>query len=101
MRNGFTSRQLLGQRIFSPIQPTNKFGEKLREQVERRLTRSANDEDEVEQNEEIMDYIMDELRTEKLYFDSEEKFRKAQKKLSKKSKKVVEVEAVEAEAVEE
>jgi hypothetical protein len=55
MRNGFTSRQLLGQRIFSPIQPTNKFGEKLREQVERRLTRSANDEDEVEQNEEIMD----------------------------------------------
>jgi|JI61114C2RNA_FD_contig_31_7877363_length_220_multi_1_in_0_out_0_1 hypothetical protein len=48
-----------------------------------------------------MDEIMDELRTEKLYFDSEEKFRKAQKKLSKKSKKVVEVEAVEAEAVEE
>lgn len=83
------------------VNPTNKFGEKLREQVERRLTRSANDEDEVEQNEEIMDEIMDELRTEKLYFDSEEKFRKAQKKLSKKSKKVVEVEAVEAEAVEE
>lgn len=37
------------------VNPTNKFGEKLREQVERRLTRSANDEDEVEQNEEIMD----------------------------------------------
>lgn len=49
-----------------------------------------------------MDEIMDELRTEKLYFDSEEKFRKAQKKLSKKSKKVVvEVEEAEAEPVEE
>ena len=29
------------------VNPTNKFGEKLREQVERRLIRSANDEDEV------------------------------------------------------
>lgn len=35
-----------------------------------------------------MDEIMDELKTEKLYFDSEEKFRKHQKKL-KKAKKVV------------
>jgi hypothetical protein len=33
-----------------------------------------------------MDEIMDELRSEKMYFDSEEKFRKAQKKLKKKSK---------------
>lgn len=41
------------------VNPTNKFGEKLREQVERRLTRSANDEEEIEQNEEIMDEIMD------------------------------------------
>jgi hypothetical protein len=38
-----------------------------------------------------MDEIMDELKEEKLYFDSDEKFRKHQKKLlkQKKVKKVV------------
>jgi hypothetical protein len=35
---------------------------------------------------------MDELKEEKLYFDSDEKFRKYQKKLNKKPKKAVVVE---------
>jgi hypothetical protein len=45
-----------------------------------------------------MDEIMDELKEEKLYFDSEEKFRKYQKKLKKseKKKQVVTEEADEA-----
>jgi hypothetical protein len=41
------------------------------------------------------------LKEEKLYFDSDEKFRKYQKKLSKKQKKVVVEEPVEEQAVEE
>lgn len=45
-----------------------------------------------------MDEIMGELKEEKLYFDSEEKFRKYQKKLKKSEKKkpVVTEEAEEA-----
>jgi hypothetical protein len=39
-----------------------------------------------------MDEIMDELREEKLYFDSDEKFRKYQKKIKKQKKKEVVVE---------
>lgn len=41
-----------------------------------------------------MDEIMDELREEKLYFDSEEKFKKHQKKLKKGKKKAVVEEVV-------
>ena len=44
-----------------------------------------------------MDEIMDELKEEKLYFDSEQKFRKyqkKQKKLEKKNQAVVEEEEV-------
>ena len=36
-----------------------------------------------------MDEIMGELKEEKLYFDSEEKFRKYQKKIKKSKKKAV------------
>lgn len=80
------------------VNPTSKFGEKLKEQVERRLARSGEEEEEAEKNEELMDEIMDELKEEKLYFDSEEKFRKYQKKLKKseKKKQVVAEEAEEA-----
>lgn len=42
---------------------------------------------------------MDELREEKLYFDSDEKFRKYQRKLKKTKKRSVEVEAIEEEEV--
>jgi polysaccharide deacetylase 2 family uncharacterized protein YibQ len=41
----------------------------------------------VEKNEDLMDEIMEELKEEKIYFDSDEKFRKHQKKLKKASKK--------------
>lgn len=44
-----------------------------------------------------MDEIMDELKEEKLYFDSEEKFRKYQKKLKKSEKKKKQVIIEEAE----
>lgn len=71
------------------VNPTNRFGEALKEQVERRLTKVDNDEEEPEKNEDLMDEIMDELKGEKLYFDSETKFRKHQKKLRKQKKKEV------------
>lgn len=61
----------------------------MKEQVERRLTKVDNDEEEPEKNEDLMDEIMDELKGEKLYFDSETKFRKHQKKLRKQKKKEV------------
>lgn len=32
------------------VSPTNRFGEKLKEQVERRLSRTGEDEEEVEKN---------------------------------------------------
>lgn len=38
MRNGSQVRSLLGQSNSLLIQPTNKFGEKLKEQVEKKLT---------------------------------------------------------------
>ena len=43
------------------IQPTNRFGDKLKEQVETRM-KYLNEGGEIEQNEEIMDDIMNELR---------------------------------------
>lgn len=46
-----------------------------------------------------MDEIMDELREEKLYFDSDEKFRKHQKKQLKKQKKAAVVVEEEEEEV--
>lgn len=87
MRNGLETRLLPCQCKNLPIQPTNRFGEALKEQVERRLTRVDNDEEEPEKNEDLMDEIMGELKEEKLYFDSETKFMKHQKKLRKQKKK--------------
>lgn len=40
------------------VNPTNRFGEKLREQVEKRLEK-ADDNEELEKNEELMDGILD------------------------------------------
>lgn len=48
--------------------------------MERKLTKVDNEDEEPEKNEDLMDEIMDELKEEKLYFDSDEKFRKFQKK---------------------
>ena len=50
------------------------------------------EETEIEKNDEMMEEILDELKEEKLYFDSEVQFKKAQKKLKKKKKQVVEAE---------
>ena len=57
------------------------------------------EEAEIQKNDEMMEEIMGELREEKLYFDSDADFNKAQKKLKKKAKKskVVEEEEVEEE----
>lgn len=99
MRNGCQTRSLPCQCIYDLIQPTNRFGQKLKEQVERRLVRGENEEEEPEKNEELMDEIMDELREEKLYFDSDEKFRKHQKKQLKKQKKAAVVVEEEEEEV--
>lgn len=52
------------------IKPTNKFGEKMREQVENRLTHMVNEDEEIDKNEDVMDEIMEELKTEKMYYDS-------------------------------
>lgn len=71
------------------MKPTNQFGEKLKEQVERKLTKVDDDGEEPEKNEELMEEIMDELRGEKMYFDSEAKFRKHEKKSKKTKKKAV------------
>lgn len=84
---GLKTRLFLGQCTLLAIQPTNRFGEKLKEQVERKLTKVDNEDEEPEKNEDLMDEIMDELKEEKLYFDSDEKFRKFQKKQLKKQKK--------------
>ena len=90
MRNGCSTRSLPCQCKFFVIQPTNKFGEKLRDQVERKLVSSGKDEENViEKNEELMDEILDELKEENLYFDSEEKYKKALKKQKKNKKKQV------------
>lgn len=51
------------------VNPTNRFGEKLKEQVEKRLTK-ADDTEELEKNEDLMDDILTELREENIYFDS-------------------------------
>lgn len=59
----------------------------MREQVEKRLEK-ADDNDDIEKNEEVMDGILDELRNENIYFDSEVQLKKSLKK-KKKSKKVV------------
>lgn len=40
----------------------------------------------MEKNEDLMDEIMEELKEEKIYYDSETKFKKAQKKALKKKK---------------
>lgn len=41
------------------MKPTNRFGEKLKEQVERKLATAGSEEEELEKNEELMDEIMD------------------------------------------
>lgn len=69
------------------VRPTNKFGEKMKEQVERRLTNMVDEEEQVQRNEDLMDEIMQELKEEKLYYDSQAKYKKAQKKAMKKKKK--------------
>lgn len=51
------------------INPTNRFGEKLKEQVERRLEK-PDDQEDVEKNEDLMDEILTELKEENIYFDS-------------------------------
>ena len=90
MRNGCQTRSLPCQCNIFVIQPTNKFGEKLRDQVERKLISSGKEEENgIEKNEEMMDEILDELREENLYFDSDEKYKKALKKQKKNKKKRV------------
>ena len=51
------------------INPTNRFGEKLKKQVERRLEK-PDDQEDVEKNEDLMDEILTELKEENIYFDS-------------------------------
>ena len=42
----------------------------MREQVENRLTHMVSEDEEIDKNEDVMDEIMEELKTEKMYYDS-------------------------------
>jgi len=72
------------------ILPTNKFGEKMKEQVEERLKFLETGEP-TQKNIDIMKEVLDELKAENLYFDNPEDAEKKKKK-KKKAKKVVEAE---------
>lgn len=54
------------------INPTTKFGEKMREQVEQRLKFLA-DGDPQQKNEDVMEEVLNELKAENLYVESEKK----------------------------
>ncbi|CAD8052834.1 unnamed protein product [Paramecium sonneborni] len=72
------------------IQPTEKFGIKLKDQMEQRL-KFLTAGGELNKNTDIMDEVLTELKGEGLYFESEKQLTKQQKKSKKsKSKKVVE-----------
>jgi len=81
------------------LKPTNKFGERMRDQVEQRL-QQLNAGGEVEKNQEILEAVVDELAADGLYVADEEAAPKKKSKKSKKSKKAV-VEESEAEEAEE
>lgn len=80
------------------MQPTDVFGEKLREQVERKLESLGHEEtDEPDKNEDIMEEVMNELKNEQLYFDSETDYKQAARQSRKKAKKAKKAEQEEAE----
>lgn len=72
------------------VLPTGKFGEKMKEQVEERLTFLETGAP-THKNLDVMKEVLDELKAENLYFESPEELANKKKK-KKKSKKVVEEE---------
>lgn len=75
------------------LKPTSRFGEKMREQVEERLTFLETGE-QSRKNVDLMKEVLDELKAENLYFENPEDMEAADKKKKKKKKaaKVVEEE---------
>lgn len=66
--------------------PTNKFGEKMKEQVEERLLFLDSGE-KTNKNVDVMKEVLDELRAENLYVDNTDQLAALEKKKKKKSKK--------------
>jgi len=84
--------------------PTARFGERMKEQVEGRLKFLENGE-ATPKNIDVMKEVLDELKAEGLYIESEDKLNKKKKKekkekKEKKAKKVVEEEEEEEEVEE-
>jgi len=81
------------------VNPTTRFGERMKEQVEERLNFLETGE-QSKKNVDVMKEVLDELKAENLYFESNEELA-ASKKKKKKSKKtkVVEPEEEEEEEV--
>merc|ERR1712150_454144 len=68
------------------INPTNKFGEAMRKQVEDRL-QSLSSGTQTQKNQDVLNEVLDELREENLYVDSEIKKKKKKSKKTAKDKK--------------
>jgi len=68
------------------LKPTSRFGEKMKEQVEERLQFLETGE-QSRKNVDLMKEVLDELKSENLYFDNVEDLQAAEKKKKKKSKK--------------
>lgn len=81
------------------IQPTNKFGEKLKDQVENRL-KFLKEGVPTESNDDVMNEVLEELKEEGLYADSKAKLKKILR-LKKKKAKAAAMEIEEEDAEEE
>lgn len=81
------------------VNPTTRFGEKMKEQVEERLTFLETGE-QSRKNVDVMKEVLDELKAENLYFETPAELA-ASKKKKKKSKKQKVVEPEEEEEEEE
>lgn len=68
------------------VKPTNKFGEKMKEQVEERLLFLDSGE-KTAKNVDVMKEVLDELRADNLYVDNADQLAAVEKKKKKKSSK--------------
>lgn len=82
------------------VNPTTRFGERMKDQVEERLTFLETGE-QSRKNVDVMKEVLDELKAENLYFETSEDLAASKKKKSKKSKKQKVVEPEEEEEEEE
>ncbi|KRX03917.1 hypothetical protein PPERSA_12122 [Pseudocohnilembus persalinus] len=85
---------------FFLVNPTNKFGSKMKSQIEERLRFLSTGGTETTKNVDAMEEVLNELKDDNLYYENEEEVPKKKSKKNKKNKKAS-VQVVEEEVEEE